>query len=146
MLEGSRVACLVRAVPSGAGMPQPKTDALAVEIRVPDAPPPAALAGLSAEARRVERWPIEIRLDGAPSDTRPLVLKSRRVVPGADAPSLVLRTPGGSAAMFLRVSYPRAVLRAGVQIIAARRAPQTRPEAATETRCAITAKEVALWP
>jgi hypothetical protein len=148
MRDARGVACIVSDAIDEAP-DRPDWDGLIIEVRAPATPPAAIVARLPASSRDFSTLPIQVFL--VPSAERlmagsgPIV---RHVQPLSVDPTLVRPVINGVASsdLFIRVTYPRDALQAGVDIVAERTAVAADGEKVTsQTRCRIREADVAAW-
>jgi hypothetical protein len=121
-------------------------DAIVIDLRVPRAPA-SVLARLPLESRDLSTKPVEVFLVPAPAKGEAAVATPAHLEPLSIEKDLVRHViPGPANVPSVRVVYPRAALRAGVDVVAQRTSPSANGESVVaQTRCRITAVEAAHW-
>ena len=124
------------------------TDWLVVDLRAPATPSAALLASLPTASRDFGALPIEVLLVPSADRATGTLSKPRRINPLSIESAVVYPTLDGvvSTDPFVRVTYPRDVLQAGVDIVAQRTATAENGEKVTsETRCRIRDEDAVKW-
>jgi hypothetical protein len=146
--DAGGVACVVSAA-SGEAPDRADSDRLIVEVRAPATPPSAIAARLPASVRDFSSLPIQVFLvPSAESQTAGSGLIVRHVQPLSVDPILVRPVIDGAASsdLFIRVTYPRDALQAGVDVVAERTAVAADGERVTsQTRCRIREEDAVRW-
>ena len=141
------VACLV-VPPSIRTAAVLNDDRVRVDLRAPASPPEDVAARLAAPDRDFSTRSIEVFLIPSAGVSDAALRTPRRITPLAIEPALVQPTIDGKPTTdaFVRVSYPRDVLQAGLDIVAERTAVAPNGEKVTsQTRCRITDADAAYW-
>lgn len=131
-------ACVVTTVDDNASR-------LIVDVRAPASPDAATLARLPESLRDFSTMPMRVLLiapagasSSAPRQQMPTTLDGTLFHPSVNGSAL--------AAFFVRSSFPRAALAAGVEILGERMATATTGERiTTQTRCRITEADANNW-
>ena len=141
------VACIV-APPTTRTATTLNDDRVRVDLRAPATPPASIVAKLPSAQRDFSPLPIDVFLVPSAASPDAEMRTPRRVQPLTIDPTLVRPTIDGrtSTDLFVRVTYPRDVLQAGVDIVAQRTATATNGEQiVSQTRCRITEADAAEW-
>jgi hypothetical protein len=120
---------------------------LQIDVRAPATPPSAVVAKLSSDRRDFSTLPITVFLVPSAPEAGAEARTPRQIQPLAVEPALVRQTIDGSLTdLFVRVTYPRDVLKAGVDVVAERTAVALNGDKVTsQTRCRITDADAAKW-
>src|SRR5262249_41698537 len=119
-----------------------------IDLRLPASPPSGVLARLPAPSRDFSSLPIHVFLIPAASRDTTNPVRLRRTQPLTVQLTFLRPIVNGSPTpdLYVRVTYPRDLMQAGVDVVAERAviAPSGE-QVATQTRCRITATEAAQW-
>jgi hypothetical protein len=120
---------------------------VSIDMRVPDTPAAELTRKLSKASRDFTTLPVSVRLIPA-AEAMHVMPKPERIEPLPGVNALVYPVIDGavSAKPFVRVTYPRRALVAGVDVVAQRTATATDgQQVVSETRCRITEEIAKQW-
>jgi hypothetical protein len=145
--QDASVSCVVTR-PSLPAAPRGDADYLTIDLRLPGTPPAAILSRLPAASRDFSTLPIHVFLVPAPARNSTTAPRLRRTDPLSVQATFLHPLINGAPApdLYVRVTYPRDVLKGGVDVVAERsvQVPNGQ-QVSSQTRCRITAAVAANW-